>query len=186
MTDAAVIRPWLRDRRIAHLLALWRAARPAADREAGRLPSRAAIDPLQLGSDTLPYVALIECTHGGERFRFRLVGSKLVEHAGLDLTGSYIDDLNPNRDYAEYINGLYRLARDSRRPVYSETRYRAPSGRVGLTRRLICPLADDGLTVDRFVGAQVFETDDREGDAPTYTFAASFLPGIARPLDDTD
>jgi hypothetical protein len=182
MSDAAVTRPWLADRRIAHLLGLWRAARPAP----GRLPARAAIDPVRLGPDILPYMALVDATHGGTRFRFRLVGGKLAEHAGLDLSGSYIEDLNPNRDYVDYINGLYRLAIAEGLPVYSETRYRAPSGRTGLTRRLTCPLADDGVTVDKFVAAQVFETDNRDGDAPTYTHAASFLPGIVKAVADAD
>ena len=182
MSDAATSRPWQQDRRIARLLTLWRAARPAPD----RLPARAAIDPVQLGPEVLPYLALVDVTHGGARFRFRLVGSGLVEHAGLDLSGSYIDDLNPNKDYAEYINSLYRQARDTRLPNYSETRYRAASGRVGLTRRLLCPLASDGLTVDKFVGLQVFETDRGDGDAPTYTYAASFQPGVIVALTDSD
>lgn len=58
------------------------------------------------GPELLPYLALVDVTHGGTRFRFRLVGSGLAEHAGLDLTGSYIDDLRPNADYVAYINGL--------------------------------------------------------------------------------
>lgn len=182
MSDAATVRPWLQDRRIARLLTLWRAARPAPD----RLPARAAIDPVTLGAELLPYAALIEATHNAARFRFRLVGSKLAEHAGLDLTGHYIEDINPNREYADYVNSLYRLARDEGLPIYSETRYRAPSGRVGLTRRLTCPLAADGRRVDMFVAVQVFETDSGEGDAPTYTYAASFLPGILRPVADSD
>lgn len=182
MTDTAATQPWLQDRRIAHLLQLWRAARPAPD----RLPSRDVIDPVMLGAELLPYAALVDVTHGGTRFRFRLVGSGLVAHAGLDLSGSYIDDLNPNRDYAEYINDLYRLSRDRRLPVYSETRYRAASGRVGLTRRLLCPLAGEDGAVTKFVAAQVFETDRGDGDAPTYTYAANFLPGLARALADTD
>ncbi len=182
MSDAATSRPWLLDRRIARLLALWRAARPGPD----LLPGRAASDPLALGAELLPYAALIEATENATRFRFRLVGSRLAEHAGLDLTGHYIEDINPNREYAEYVNSLYRLARDARLPAYSETRYRAPSGRTGLTRRLTCPLGADGLKVDMFVAVQVFETDDRDGDAPTYTYAASFHPGILKAVADAD
>ena len=180
MSDAATSRPWLQDRRIARLLEIWRTARPAFD----LLPGRAASDPLTLGADLLPYAALIEATDNARRFRFRLVGSRLAEHAGLDLTGNCIEDVNPNRDYAEYVNSLYRLARDSGLPVYSETRYRAPSGRVGLTRRLTCPLAADGSKVDMFVAVQVFETDRGDGDAPTYTYAASFQPGITKAVAD--
>lgn len=177
---AAVARPWLDDRRIARLLDLWRRARPAP----GLLPGRQHVDPVILGPDLLPYVALVEATHGGTRFRFRLVGGKLAAQAGLDLTGHYIDDLNPNRDYNDYINGLYLLATAQRLPVYSETRYRAPSNRFGLTRRLSCPLAADGGTVDMFVAVQTFQTDDGPGDPPTYTHAASFVPGVTVAVAD--
>ncbi len=182
MSDAATSRPWLQDRRIARLLTLWRAARPGPD----LLPGRSACDPLTLGAELLPYAALIEATDNATRFRFRLVGSRLAEHAGLDLTGHYIEDLNPNRDYVDYVNHLYRLARDEKLPVYSETRYRAPSGRVGLTRRLTCPLAANGGRVDMFVAVQVFETDSGDGDAPTYTYAASFHPGSLKAVADSD
>ncbi|MCW0232280.1 MAG: PAS domain-containing protein [Ferrovibrio sp.] len=182
MNDAALSRPWLQDRRIVHLLEVWRSARLAP----GLLPPRTAIDPVALGADLLPYVALVDATHGGTRFRFRLVGTGLVEHAGLDLSGHYIEELNNNRDYVDYINGLYRQTVAARLPVYSETRYRAPSGRVGLTRRLTCPLTTDGSTVNMFVATQVFETGDGDGDAPTYTYAASFVPGITKVLADSD
>lgn len=187
MSDAATSRPWAEDRRIARLLEIWRAARPKSEQGApARLPGRAAADPLTLGAELLPYAALIDATDNATRFRFRLVGSRLAEHAGLDLTGHYIEDINPNQSYCEYVNSLYRQARDTGLPVYSETRYRAPSGRVGLTRRLTCPLAADGIRVDMFVAVQVFETDRGDGDAPTYTYAASFLPGILKPVADTD
>lgn len=179
---AAVEQPWLNDRRIARLLELWRQARPGP----GQLPTRQHVDPIVLGPDLLPYVALVEATHNGTRFRFRLVGGKLAAQAGLDLTGHYIDELNPNRDYTDYINGLYLLATAQRLPVYSETRYRAPTNRIGLTRRLTCPLAGDDGVVSMFVAVQTFQTDDGPGDPPTYTYAASFTPGVTAVVTDAD
>lgn len=172
--DAAA-QPWTADRRVLRLLDYWRTRQPAA----GRLPARADIDPVALGPDLLPYMALVDVIDAGgdKAFRFRLVGTMLAEQAGLDLTGHRIDELNPNRSYAAYINGLYQQSLASRRPVYSETGYRALSGRRGLTRRLICPLAADGLVPDMFVAIQVFETDTAFGDAPTYTHAKDFIPG---------
>lgn len=178
--NTAVGQPWLSDRRIARLLELWRRGRPGP----GILPSRQDLDPLILGPDLLPYVALVDVTHDGTRFRFRLVGTKLIAHAGLDLTGHYIDELNPNRDYADYINGLYRQSMTTYLPVYSETRYRAPSDRVGLTRRLTCPLASDGGMIDMFIAVQTFQTDSGPGDPPTYTYAASFMPGVSAIVAD--
>lgn len=180
MGDAAA-QPWLIDRRIARLLEYWRSKRPAPN----RLPGRARIDPVELGPEMLPHVALIDAVDGGARFRFRLVGTRLNAESGLDLTGRYVDELNPNRDYAEYITGLYRLTMQHRLPTYSETRYRASSGRIGRTRRLLCPLAADGVTVDMFACAQVMETDNqRFAEAPTLTFAATFEPVCALVITD--
>lgn len=172
MTGAAA-QPWLADRRLGHLLDVWQAQCPGPD----RLPARMAIDPIALGPDLLPYVALIEAVDRGARFRFRLVGSQLAENAGLDLTGHYVDEVNPNQTYAAYIADLYSRTMRARRPVYSETRYRSASGRAGLTRRLICPLAADGQNIDTFVAAQIFEADNRLGEVPTYTFADGYMPG---------
>lgn len=167
------MQPWHADRRLGHLLDIWQAQCPGPD----RLPSRLAIDPVALGPELLPYVALIEAVDGGARFRFRLVGSRLAENAGAALTGRHVDEVNPNRTYAAYIANLYTYAMQARRPLYLETRYRSAGGRIGLTRRLICPLSGDGRQIDMFVAAQIFETDDNYGDAPTYTFAEGFEPG---------
>lgn len=169
----ATTQPWHADRRLSHLLEVWQQQYPGP----GRLPPRLAIDPIALGPELLPYVALIEAVDGGRRFRFRLVGSRLAQNAGLDLTGRHVDEVNPNRSYAAYIAELYTQSMSARRPVYSETRYRSGSGRIGLTRRLICPLSSDGEQIDMFVAAQVFEADNGLGDTPTYTFAEGFEPG---------
>ncbi|WP_298727714.1 PAS domain-containing protein [uncultured Ferrovibrio sp.] len=172
MSDAAA-QPWQDDRRIADFLNYWRSKRPAA----GRLPPKPAIDPVELGAGMLPILALIEPIDGGARFRYRLSGTRMNADAGLDLTGRYVDELNPNRDYARYLTGLYRMTMQHRLPVYSETRYRARSGRMGTTRRLLCPLAKDGVSVDTIVCAQVLEPDDQRFiEAPTLTYAASFEP----------
>lgn len=176
--DAA--HPWLAEPRLARLLDYWRSRRPGPD----LLPARTAIDPLELGADLLPYVAIVETIGDHADYRFRLVGSKLTEHAGLDLTGRRIFELNPNQDYATYIAALYRQSAKLRLPIYSETQYRAASGRQGQTRRLTCPLAADGQAADMYVVAQVFQADGEFGDAPTYTFATAFLPVRTIPVPD--
>ncbi len=176
MVTGAAQQPWHADRRLSHLLDVWRQQCPGP----GRLPPRLAIDPIALGPELLPYVALVEAVDDGRRFRFRLVGSQLAENAGLDLTGRYVDEVNPNKSYAAYIADLYTQSMRARGPIYSETRYRSGSGRIGLTRRLICPLSSGGEQIDMFVAAQVFEADNGLGDTPTYTFAEGFAAGAAQ------
>src|SRR3546814_17830647 len=96
----AADRPWTAARRILRLLQYCRDGRPGP----GLLPGRQAIDPIVLGPDLLPLMALVEPIDDGSRFRFRLVGTELARNAGLDLTGRYVDEINPNKAYASSIS----------------------------------------------------------------------------------
>ena len=161
------------DPRLRHLLAYWE-----DKRQARTMPRRADIDPMELGKKLLPFIALTDVVDGGKRFRFRLCGTGLASLAGLDLTGRYIDELNPNRAYADYISDLYRRAVDRKRPVYSETEYAAArTAPARRTMRLICPLSDDDESVDICIAGQISK-DMSWGIAPTLTYADAFKPGI--------
>jgi len=165
---------------IRRLLQLWRAQR---DRRGGALPRRQDFDPLELGPKLLPYVSIVELEAG--RLRFRLCGTGLAKAAGLDLTGAYVDELNPNKDYARYITGLYEQARSARLPLLSESAF-IGAGAIarGHTQRLICPLAQDGERVDHFIGTQVVEADSDPLGKLTLTYAAGFVPGVTRVIGD--
>src|SRR3546814_5536143 len=113
-------------------------------------------------------MALVEPIDDGRRFRFRLVGTELARNAGLDLTGRYVDEINPNKAYAAYISDLYSQCALMPGPLYSETRYRARGGRTRLTRRLICPLAADGQRIDLFIAVQTFSLVAVPVAPPTY------------------
>jgi len=160
------------------LLAYWERLR------GGRtMPARGEIDPLQLGAKLLPNVVIVDVVDAGARFRFRLCGSAMAEAAGLDLTGKYIDVLNPNKAYADYIQGLYRRVLATHRPVYSETLYVNPGG-GGPRRqamRLLCPLSDDGIVVHHVIGVQIFLVD-RGFNPPTLTYAGGYQPTVERVL----
>jgi hypothetical protein len=135
------------------LLAFWEQAR------GGRpMPAKADVDPLRLGARLLPFILLIDRVAETGRYRYRLCGSANAEAAGVDLTGLHVDELNPNPDYIAYMTGLYRRSLETARPVYSESRYMPlRSDTIRGTRRLICPLSDDGTTIDRFISAQTFQ-----------------------------
>ena len=138
---------------IQGLLAFWEHAR--GDRP---MPTRADIDPVRLGPKLLPYILLVDAVDHGKRFRYRLCGSANQEAAGVDLTGRHVDELNPNADYIRYMTELYRRAMDAARPTYSESRYMPLNGAaIRRTRRLVCPIGDDGAIVERFVSAQTFQ-----------------------------
>lgn len=154
------------------LMAFWDASRGARS-----MPSKADIDPLRLGPKLLPHIMLIDLVEGGTRLRYRLCGTAVAGAAGVDLAGKYVDELNPNPAYTRYIDGLYRRCIAARRPIYSESGYVALSSTVRrTTRRLICPLSDDGETILHFISAQTFHHAGL-GLAPTVTFADGFEVG---------
>jgi len=180
----ATDKPWARDVVLQLALRYWR-SKCAAD----RLPARADIDPLELDPSLLPHVVLTEVVQadGRRRFRFRLSGTAVSAAAGLELTGQFVDTLNPNKQYAAYIEGLYDLAIEARRPVYSESlAMAARAAATRTTRRIFCPLSSDGIVVDMCLGVQTF--GDTGGiEPPSLTYADSFRAGptiVIRPGDE--
>jgi hypothetical protein len=177
-------KPWSRDPVLSRALRYWHAKCAA-----GRLPARADIDPLDLDPALLPHIVLTEVveTGGRRRFRFRLSGTAVSAAAGLELTGQFIDALNPNKEYAAYIEGLYTLAIETRRPVYSESlALAARDSATRSTRRITCPLSSDGQVVDMCLGFQTF-VDTVGIEPPSLTYAKSFRTGptiVIRPGDE--
>lgn len=111
--------------------------------DGGAIPKRAAIDPLELGPQLLPYVMLVELFDGGTRFRFRLVGTDVA--FGVDPTGQILNDAVEPGIYRDHIAALYRLGATTRRGLYSRFGYdsaleapRAPA----TVSRLFLPLEE--------------------------------------------
>lgn len=179
--DQAAIR-WRDDPVLAAIYAYWDAKR------AGKLmPSRRDIDPVELGPLALPHVILTETVveDGRRRFRFRLAGTALKQALGLDITGHYIDAANPNKKYAAYIEGIYTKAMDAKRPVFaSSTAMTTDASARRLTRRLICPLSNDGSEVNMFLCGQTFQAFGI-GPLPTMTYADRFDPGVVEIIPST-
>jgi hypothetical protein len=118
-------------------------------RKSGGIPSRSAIDPLDFPA-LLPNIILVERIgqQPGERYRFRLVGTDVVAHAGRELTGSYVDEVLPS-PYYDYVRLLNRTTLEQALPVYSSSLYHDEGNFVnGITYRLLMPLAggQDGAT----------------------------------------
>ena len=165
------------DRILQGLMTYWQTACGARP-----MPAKADIDPIRLGARLLPHLLLLEVVDGGARFRYRLCGSANTEAAGMDLTGRHVDELNPHPDYIDYMVGLYRRAQETARPVYSASRYLAlATNTVRNTRRLICPLSDDGQTVSHFISAQTFQYIGAER-APPISAHDRFEPELVEVL----
>ncbi len=151
------------DTRLRQILRFW------ADRRAGApAPARAAIDPVEMPRRVLPHLTLCDVipAQSGWRYRYRLVGTELVEVAGYDPTWRYLDEVLPARDgYRDHILALCDAVAAHCRPVYSEGAYinmGAPSDAERPTFRLLLPLAARNGEVTHILGGQVFRTREFE------------------------
>lgn len=121
------------------LLDLWN-----RKREARTMPARADFCPTEM-KDLLPDMALFDVEAAPHRYRVRLFGTGVALHAGLDLTGRYLDDIAGSAAVAERCDWLV----GHRRPSF--LRDVAPSWSERPWHRydvLGLPLAADGETVD--------------------------------------
>lgn len=101
MTETAV----LGDARLHQLHGLWRAARDANDNVP---PDHGFVDPLHLRF-IIGSLLLFEVQADPLRFRYRLVGTDIVDHLGIELTGMWLDQ-HPDVQRVDRIAATLELA----------------------------------------------------------------------------
>lgn len=132
------------------LLAYWQ-----SKCDAGRLPSRADIDPLEL-RNLLPYIYLIDVITP-TRFRIRLLGEEHVTIYGPGVVGKVIDDIFPPEAAVEF-NRLYSAVVRRREPVLNRGQVTWLRNREWMKYEgLHAPLASDGAVIDTIFGAGAFD-----------------------------
>ena len=114
------------------------------------LPARAAIDPLDFAY-VLANVALVDVLRDPLRFRFRVVGTEIVNRDGTDLTGKYTDD-HPLAEYRALLWQTYTGVVTSGGPAVFE-RERMMDNKIRRYEVLYLPLASDGVTIDMLLVA---------------------------------
>jgi len=123
-----------------------------------RMPRRADIDPADI-KPLLPNLFLTEFTLDPFRVRYRLVGTEIVNHAHLDFTGRFLDEL----DFSPYDEvdwmGLYRIVWEQSVPIFGDAvetfrdRIRAPAP----YHFCILPLSADGVTPTGAVALEEYQ-----------------------------
>lgn len=156
------------DARLRALFGYWREKR--GDRA---MPARDDLDPLEIPT-LLPIVGLVDVLDDGARFRYRLIGTEIVDVAGHDPTGRFLDEVLPDSGYAEYLIGLFREVARERRPLYGESDFRGPGRIEHRVRRLLMPLSRDGRAVDMIFGGQVTAASGLGAQAPGSAGAGPF------------
>jgi hypothetical protein len=132
------------------LAAYWR------EKCAGRFaPRRADIDPLDLRAH-MPYLFLVDVLPNDE-FRYRLMGTAIVEGTGRDITGKWLSELHGGTpDVMQRLKSRFDQVLATRRPVFTR-------GQVywlgdGEFRRFECgyfPLSEDGQAINMIL-AELF------------------------------
>lgn len=123
-------------------------------RRDGRLPARADLDALEMGYmlGSMAMVAVEREPH--LRFRYRLIGHKLAERTGVDLTGRYVDDY-PDPKYRELLLSRCNDLVANPRPLISR-QHRVIGNRRYDYEAVWLPLAADGVNVDILLAGQIY------------------------------
>jgi hypothetical protein len=142
----------LRSRKIALVLRYWNGLR-----QGSHLPKRTEIDPAAIKS-ALPSVMITSISYRPFRVLYRLVGTEIVQWARIDFTKRY-----------------YRAAVEARKPAYGLTDWLDQDRAPLWVESVICPLSEDGETIDRCLAVEDYEPmSDRD-------FAAIPPTGERRP-----
>ena len=145
----------LRSPILLQLHAYWerkRGTRPA--------PTRKEIDPAEIVS-LLPHVFLIEAVGMPLRFRYRLIGTAVVELTGRDLTGHLVDENLERAKFAALVEPYEAVIRQAR-PVAKKGRTIWIEDRETLeVEVLLLPLADAQNEVTLILGSVVKLGDER-------------------------
>src|SRR3546814_3903141 len=86
---------------------------------------------------------LVELVGPVPRIHYRLVGTAIASRYGEDFTGRWLDEL-AGVNYRDLLERLYRLMRETQRPVYVESLFRLHPETTAETRRLNLPLPRAG------------------------------------------
>ena len=128
------------------------------------MPGRQDFSPFAV-KHLLPDLWLLDVQHDPLRFRYRLIGTRIVERHGRDHTGRWVDEVHPSF-VSPAVQGQFKSAAECgtvgwRRghPLF------AYDNRPGITiERIILPLASDGAIVDMLLGLTIYrrgaEADD--------------------------
>lgn len=137
--------------RIRRLHAYWEQQR---GRHGGRLPRRGDIAPDQI-RDLLPNIMIVDVERDPMRFRYRLVGTRVVEYNGLEFTGRYLGDIGWPEEQS--LIESYRAVVNRREPVFGSLEWGLVTGAVGRCEFARFPLSEDGELVSQIIAMEDYD-----------------------------
>lgn len=119
---------------------------------AGDIPDRDDLDPADV-KPLLPNLFVADVEHHPFRIRYRLVGTRVVQATGMDITGRYLDELlpaNPGEPWLEY----YYRGYETRAPVFGCSEAPTTTGGRFTYEFGLFPLRCGGRRVEQFVSIE--------------------------------
>jgi len=139
---------------LGRVLAYWEERRGSR-----RMPARRDLDPVDLAA-VLPHLQLIDVVPP-DRFRYRLLGTALVDALGHDYTGRFVDELLLDTGRADLITRVFSTVRDAARPVFLQARYFTAKNVDFMANRIYLPLSDNEGEVNMMLAALSFDFGTR-------------------------
>lgn len=122
---------------------------------------RKDFDPEEL-RDLLPLLSIADVEHAPLRFRYRLVGTRVVEYNHQEFTGMYLGEVGW-QDEAMLLGAYEKVVIDGR-PNYGFYAWDLRSGGMGKCEFGMFPLTHTGETIDQVLAIEDYEFPARDVD----------------------
>jgi len=142
--------PQVRSQRVHRLHKYWRSKAGAQ----GSVPRRSDIDPTEL-PDLLPNLMLVDVERNPLRFRYRLVGTRIVDFAYHDFTGMYLDEAGWKE--VEGFTRAYTDAVTERKPTAGFYVWELRSGAPGTCEFALFPLGNEQGEISHVLAIEDYE-----------------------------
>jgi hypothetical protein len=114
------------------------------------------------------HMLMVDVVEGPHRFRFRLMGTSLVDAASRELTGKFFDEADTSGYDSDVLEDYAEVLR-TKAPLCKTRHYNPQPGSFmdhwRVYERLLLPLASDGKTIDRILGCS-YPMAERESVTP--------------------
>jgi len=125
------------------------------------IPFRQDIDAADL-RDLLPLITIVDVENTPLRFRYRLVGTRVVEYNHQEFTGKYLGEVGWQEESA--LLAAYERTVTGRQPNYGYYAWDLRSGGVGRCEFGMFPLINDGEAIHQIIAVEDYEFPARDVD----------------------